>query len=34
MMERVDFSELAIYDRIREISHHFHLPLDADFPEG
>ena len=32
MMERAGFSKCAIYDRTREIFHHFHLPFDTELP--
>jgi hypothetical protein len=33
MMERAGMSERAIYERSREVFHHFHLPYDAPPPE-
>ena len=33
MMERAGCSERAIYDRTREVFHHFNLPFDAEPPE-
>jgi hypothetical protein len=33
MMERAGMSELDIYNRTRDVFHHFHLPYDAPPPE-
>jgi len=33
MMERAGMSELAIFNRTREIFHYFHLPFDEESPE-
>lgn len=33
MMERAGMSELAIYQRAKEVFEHFHLPIDAEPPE-
>ena len=32
MMERAEMSELAIYQRTKEVVEHFHLPFDAEPP--
>ena len=32
MMERAGMSELAIYQRTKEVFEHFHLPFDAEPP--
>ena len=34
MMERVGMSERAIYQLTKEVFEHFHLPFDAERPEG
>ena len=34
MMERAGMSELAIYQRTKEVFEHFHLPFDAEPPES
>ena len=34
MMERAGMSERAIYQRTKEVFEHFHLPFDAEPPEG
>ena len=34
MMERARMSELAIYQRTKEVFEHFHMPFDAVPPDG
>jgi hypothetical protein len=33
MMERAGMTELAIYERTRDVFRHFHLPFHVDPPE-
>jgi hypothetical protein len=34
MMVRAGMSEMGIYNRTRDVFHHFHLPYDSEPPGG